>query len=313
MSNVTRRQVATGAAWAVPVLAVGAAAPAMAASPNCPVLSVSSATAIRGGVTLVLSVANPNPAYSITSLTTVPGSYRILNLEPDPEPAWAARPSPSTARAPTWATTTRALHRQLHGERPQRRPVRGVAVVHQRPLTQAPPEPTSRRSCRTESPSTPRARSQQTSGEPLQSVVSHRCDSRVLDLGVARRQRLQRPGQGLGRRARAARPGRSPPAGDVRRRRRPRRPCRPAGRRAARAAGRSRHPAGTPGVRPRRPRGPAWGDGDLSGRRAARGGHSVSRPATTSDSLRANGSRGPTPRPRPGAPQGRRRPGTRRP
>lgn len=84
MSNVTRRQVATGAAWAVPVLAVGAAAPAMAASATCPVLSVSSATAIRGGVTLVLSVANPNPAYSITSFTTVPGSYRILNWSPIP-------------------------------------------------------------------------------------------------------------------------------------------------------------------------------------------------------------------------------------
>jgi hypothetical protein len=84
MSNVTRRQVATGAAWAVPVLAVGAAAPAMAASPNCPVLSVSSATAIRGGVTLVLSVANPNPGYAITSLTTVVGSYRILTWAPIP-------------------------------------------------------------------------------------------------------------------------------------------------------------------------------------------------------------------------------------
>jgi hypothetical protein len=78
MSNVTRRQLATGAAWAVPVLAVGAAAPAMAASPNCPVLSVASATAVRGGVTLVLSVANPNPGYAITSFTTVVGSHRIL-------------------------------------------------------------------------------------------------------------------------------------------------------------------------------------------------------------------------------------------
>ena len=31
----SRRTIATGAAWAVPVIAVGAAAPAMAASPNC--------------------------------------------------------------------------------------------------------------------------------------------------------------------------------------------------------------------------------------------------------------------------------------
>lgn len=84
MSTITRRQVASGAAWAVPVLAVGAAAPAMAASPHCPGLTVSSATAIRGGVTLVLSVSNPNAAYSITSFTTVAGSYRILNWSPIP-------------------------------------------------------------------------------------------------------------------------------------------------------------------------------------------------------------------------------------
>jgi hypothetical protein len=84
MSTPTRRQVATGAAWAVPVLAVGAAAPAMAASPSCPGLSVQSALALRGGVRLVLSVANPDPAFSITSFTTVLGSYRILVWDPVP-------------------------------------------------------------------------------------------------------------------------------------------------------------------------------------------------------------------------------------
>ena len=85
MSRITRRQVATGAAWAVPVIAVGAAAPAMAASPaDCPDLSVTSATAVRGGVTLVLSVAAPVSGFTLTSFTTVTGSYRPLQWEPVP-------------------------------------------------------------------------------------------------------------------------------------------------------------------------------------------------------------------------------------
>ena len=80
MSMITRRQVATGAAWAVPVIAVGAAAPAMAASPaDCPVLTVSSATAVRGGVTLVLSVSAPVPGFTLASFDTVIGSYRDLD------------------------------------------------------------------------------------------------------------------------------------------------------------------------------------------------------------------------------------------
>ena len=85
MSTITRRQVATGAAWAVPVIAVGAAAPAMAARPrDCPVLTVTSATAVRGGVTLVLAVSAPVPGYTLTSVTTVTGSYRILGWDPVP-------------------------------------------------------------------------------------------------------------------------------------------------------------------------------------------------------------------------------------
>ena len=85
MSTITRRQVAAGAAWAVPVIAVGAAAPALAASPgDCPVLTVTSATAVRGGVTLVLAVSAPVPGYTLTSVTTVTGSYRILSWAPVP-------------------------------------------------------------------------------------------------------------------------------------------------------------------------------------------------------------------------------------
>ena len=36
MSTINRRQVATGASWALPLIAVGSAAPAMAASLGCP-------------------------------------------------------------------------------------------------------------------------------------------------------------------------------------------------------------------------------------------------------------------------------------
>ena len=87
MSRITRRQVATGAAWAVPVIAVGAAAPAMAASPaDCPDLSVTSATAVRGGVTLVLSVVAPVSGFTLTSFTTVTGSFRILDWSPSSPP-----------------------------------------------------------------------------------------------------------------------------------------------------------------------------------------------------------------------------------
>ena len=87
MSRITRRQVATGAAWAVPVIAVGAAVPATATSPaTCPVLTVTSATAVRGGVTLVLAVSAPVPGFTLTSFTTVTGSYRILTWSPSSPP-----------------------------------------------------------------------------------------------------------------------------------------------------------------------------------------------------------------------------------
>ena len=97
---------ATGAARAVPVLAVGAAAPAMAASPNRPDLAASSAAAVRGGVTLVLSVANPNPGYAIHQLHDRGRQPPHPHVGHDSPRAGA--PSPSTARRTTRATTTRA-------------------------------------------------------------------------------------------------------------------------------------------------------------------------------------------------------------
>ncbi len=48
MAEITRRQVSKGAAWAVPVLAVGAAAPAMAAS-ACPTITVLGAVQAGAG------------------------------------------------------------------------------------------------------------------------------------------------------------------------------------------------------------------------------------------------------------------------
>lgn len=69
MSTITRRQVATGAAWAVPVIAVGAAAPAMAAS-GCPTFTVLSATAVKGGVRLTLGFASTFNGYCFTSITS---------------------------------------------------------------------------------------------------------------------------------------------------------------------------------------------------------------------------------------------------
>ena len=85
MSAITRRQVATGAAWALPVIAVGAAAPAKAASPSdCPVHTVTTATALRAGVRLVLSVSTPVPGFTLTTFETVTGSYRDLDWAPVP-------------------------------------------------------------------------------------------------------------------------------------------------------------------------------------------------------------------------------------
>ena len=73
---------AVGAALGL-VLAV--AAPAMAASPSdCPVLTVTTATALRAGVRLVLSVSTPVPGFTLTTFETVTGSYRDLDWAPVP-------------------------------------------------------------------------------------------------------------------------------------------------------------------------------------------------------------------------------------
>ncbi len=66
---VSRRTVAKGAAWAVPVVAVGAAAPAFAAS-TPPVFTVISATAPKGGVELTLGYSAAYAGFCFTSLTS---------------------------------------------------------------------------------------------------------------------------------------------------------------------------------------------------------------------------------------------------
>lgn len=65
---VSRRTVAKGAAWAVPAVAVGAAAPAMAAS--APTFTVLSATAPKGGVSLTLGYDPSFAGFCFTSLTS---------------------------------------------------------------------------------------------------------------------------------------------------------------------------------------------------------------------------------------------------
>lgn len=77
MSEVSRRHVAAGAAWAVPVIALGVAAPAMAASPAP---TVATATATDGGVNLAdlaltFAGVNGTTTYCITidTITRVSG------------------------------------------------------------------------------------------------------------------------------------------------------------------------------------------------------------------------------------------------
>ena len=78
MSTISRRRLAAGAAWAVPVIVVGAAAPAQAAS-GCTPFTVQRATAVRSGVQLVLTVASPDALSCITTFQTLVGSARILS------------------------------------------------------------------------------------------------------------------------------------------------------------------------------------------------------------------------------------------
>ena len=74
-TRVSRRTVATGAAWAVPVLAVGAAAPLAAAS-DCPALTLVNGSYVNGSgvipmlATFIASSAGP---WCVTSLSATGG------------------------------------------------------------------------------------------------------------------------------------------------------------------------------------------------------------------------------------------------
>jgi hypothetical protein len=83
MSTISRRRLAAGVAWAVPVIVVGAAAPAQAAS-GCTPFTVESATALRSGVRLVLTSPNTNASSCITTFQTLVGSARLLDWGPLP-------------------------------------------------------------------------------------------------------------------------------------------------------------------------------------------------------------------------------------
>ena len=74
MSTITRRQVATGAAWAVPVIAVGAAAPAMAASPGCTTITLVTVTGqTNTSATLSIDFAEPLSGTYVLEILTVSG------------------------------------------------------------------------------------------------------------------------------------------------------------------------------------------------------------------------------------------------
>jgi hypothetical protein len=79
-SNISRRTVAKGAAWTVPVVAVGAAAPAMAASLRCPTVTIT-AVAVRGGVSAQLRI-DAAAGYSVKSIAPWSPSRRVLRYSP---------------------------------------------------------------------------------------------------------------------------------------------------------------------------------------------------------------------------------------
>jgi hypothetical protein len=79
MAEVTRRQVSRGAAWAVPVLAVGAATPAMAAS-GCPTITIVGVSTFSGGTQWRVQV---NFANFQTGFATYSGSVTLVEQRPN--------------------------------------------------------------------------------------------------------------------------------------------------------------------------------------------------------------------------------------
>ncbi|NHA68448.1 hypothetical protein [Phycicoccus flavus] len=79
--NISRRSVATGAAWAVPVVAVGAAAPALAAS-GCTAVTSLSGTHTNGSRTVSITavVAGGGAQVCITSLNAIGGGNGGVTL-----------------------------------------------------------------------------------------------------------------------------------------------------------------------------------------------------------------------------------------
>jgi hypothetical protein len=77
-SRIPRRTVAAGAAWSVPAIAMGAAAPALAAS-GCPVPVIGTARAQQGGVTITMRISPDLPSYCVTSITTATSPRAITS------------------------------------------------------------------------------------------------------------------------------------------------------------------------------------------------------------------------------------------
>jgi hypothetical protein len=77
-SHLSRRTVAAGAAWWIPVIVVGSRAPALAAS-GCPAAVVGIARAQQGGVSVTLRLNPDLPYYCVASVTTTSSPYPVTS------------------------------------------------------------------------------------------------------------------------------------------------------------------------------------------------------------------------------------------
>lgn len=74
VSNISRRQVTKGAAWSVPVVALGASAPVLAASVDCPAGEQTASTSYTYDAFLEFFGEQPLGQWTITVTTTYPGT-----------------------------------------------------------------------------------------------------------------------------------------------------------------------------------------------------------------------------------------------
>lgn len=71
ITNPSRRSVAKGAAWAVPAVAVAAAAPSLAASPGDPLTVTANCPGLLSGDSLTFTISNPDTGVLVPAGTPV--------------------------------------------------------------------------------------------------------------------------------------------------------------------------------------------------------------------------------------------------